>query len=234
MISRAMVLAAAGMVGAGAAHAQVLDAGDPVVTIRPTISRTLVPPNYPIESRRSDEEGEVGVTVCVDIVGNVVAADMSRSSGYQRLDDATMSWVRSGLRFKPARAGDTEVAVCNYVFTYVWDLHAGRTIDPTKSYLAWNDVQPEDRPTIATQVNGPIYPPKAIAAQTEGTVRLSLCITPFGRMVSATPLEGDKDSGLVSATSSWIGRFMFNPGKQDGQTVGVCGFPIKYVSKLPS
>jgi TonB family protein len=235
MIVRAMVLAAAVMAGAGAAHAhaQVLDAGDPAVTERPSIRQSMRTPSLPAGSKGIREHGEVGLTVCVDVTGNVVAAGMSKSSGYQLLDEATLAWIRSGLNFKPALSGNKPVAVCNYVFTYVWNYGSGKK-DVTESYVAWSDIKPEERPSIATQVNGPFYPPKAVLGRIEGTVRLSLCITPFGRMVSATPIEGDMDSSLISATSSWIGRFTFNPGKQDGQTVGVCGFPIKYVWELPS
>lgn len=234
MIFRAIVLAAAVAVGAGAgaAHAQVLDANDPAVTERPFIRQSTREPSLPKGEKTVREYGEVGLTVCVDVAGNIVAADMSRSSGHQLLDEATLAWVRSGLSFKPALTGNKPVAVCNYVFTYVWNRDGKK--DATKGYLTWSDLKPEERPSIATQVNGPIYPPKAVSGRIEGAVRLSLCITPFGRVVSSTAIEGDKDSGLVAATSNWIGRFTFNPGQKDGAPVGVCGFPVKYDWKLPN
>lgn len=230
---RTIALTVALMVVAGEAHAQVLDAFDPAITARPRPDRSKRVPKYPIESNRSNEQGEVTLVVCIDDSGKVVAADMSKSSGYAALDEATMNWILSGPRFEPAYSGDKAVPVCNYVFTYVWSKHDRRAQDPTAQYLAWADLKPEERPSISSQVNGPIYPPVAIAKGVEGPVRLSLCITPFGRVTSTKPLEGDQESGLIRATSSWIGRFTFNPGKKNGEPVGVCGFPIKYDWVLP-
>lgn len=234
MIFRALAFAAVFSAATGAAHAQVLDAFDPAVTERPRPDLNMRAPSYPNDGTRYNQQGEVVLVVCVDVTGKVVGADMTKSSGYPALDEATMNWIRSSPKFVPARAGDKPVAVCNYVFTYVWSLSGRTPHDPMADYLAWDDIKAEDRPSIAAQVNGPIYPPVAAAKRIAGPVRLSLCITPFGRVASATAIEGDTQSGLVRATSSWIGRFTFNPGKKDGKPVGVCGFPIKYDWALPN
>lgn len=234
MILRILIAAALVAAGVGVASAQtVFDARDPAITERPSIGLKFRIPVYPQQSKAFGEQGEVTVNVCVDVSGRVVAADMVQGSGYSRLDQATVDWIRSGPKFEPARSGNTPVAVCNYIFTYVWRIPGKREIDPTKMYLDWDDLSREDRPAIIEQVNGPIYPPAALAAGIAGPVRLSMCISPYGRMVSAKVIEGDEKSGLAAATKYWIGRFIFSPGKKDGAPVGVCGFPIQYDWKLP-
>ncbi len=62
------------------------------------------PPEYPTISRRNGEEGRVEVKVLVDHQGVPLRAQISRSSGFPRLDtsarQATMRW-----RYQPAPQG---------------------------------------------------------------------------------------------------------------------------------
>lgn len=235
MISRILLAAALVVAGALPAVAQtVYDARDPLITERPRPARNIVPPSFPNDARRYNLQGEVMLVVCVDAAGKIVGADMTKSSGYPVLDEATLNWIRSGPKWEPAYIGDKAVAVCNYVFTYVWDQQGRHKKDPTQDYLAWDDIKAADRPSIATQVNGPIYPPSAFASKTAGPVRLSLCISPDGRVVTFKAAEEGLDVNLVNATASWVGRFTFTPGTKDGKPVGVCGFPLKYVWELPN
>jgi len=59
-------------------------------------------PNYPAASRRLDEEGTVLVRVRVGTDGRVIAAELLRSSGYPRLDEAAVAHARRAWRFVPA------------------------------------------------------------------------------------------------------------------------------------
>jgi len=71
MIFRAISLAAAVAVGTGAAHAQTpLDANDPAATAKPILDvGKFRPLTYPAASRRSYEEGETTITLCVSAAG---------------------------------------------------------------------------------------------------------------------------------------------------------------------
>lgn len=58
-------------------------------------------PTYPVMSKRMDEEGTVVLRFLVSAEGKVLQAEVEKSSGYKRLDDA----ARNGLAactFEPA------------------------------------------------------------------------------------------------------------------------------------
>jgi len=52
------------------------------------------PPRYPIDSRRAREQGTVVLKVTVGLDGRVAQIDVSRSSGFDRLDRAALGAVR--------------------------------------------------------------------------------------------------------------------------------------------
>ncbi len=59
-------------------------------------------PAYPAQSRRLGETGKVVLRVTLDERGSVARANVERSSGYPRLDEAALGAVR-GWRCTPAR-----------------------------------------------------------------------------------------------------------------------------------
>ena len=68
-------------------------------------------PGYPSISRRLGEQGTTQMRVCLDAQGSPQSVDVSRSSGFERLDTAAVQAVRK-WRFEPARRGSTPVADC--------------------------------------------------------------------------------------------------------------------------
>lgn len=59
-------------------------------------------PAYPPASRRAGEAGSVVVSVLVGVDGRVADAEVARSSGYGRLDNAAIRQALSAWRFRPA------------------------------------------------------------------------------------------------------------------------------------
>jgi protein TonB len=68
-------------------------------------------PNYPLQSRRRGEQGQVVLRVQVDAHGLPVQVEIQQGSGHARLDAAALDAVRR-WRFVPARRGD-EAIVAN-------------------------------------------------------------------------------------------------------------------------
>src|ERR1051326_39683 len=66
------------------------------------IAETHTIPPYPMIGVRLGHEGTVRLAISLDEDGNVVAAQVERSSGYQELDAAAVTWVRSHWRYRPA------------------------------------------------------------------------------------------------------------------------------------
>jgi periplasmic protein TonB len=79
----------------------------PVLTKEPVKTAALVnsanceKPEYPSASRRLEEEGTVSLRFLVGVDGKVVQAEVEKSSGYKRLDEAARAGL-SRCAFKPA------------------------------------------------------------------------------------------------------------------------------------
>jgi len=67
------------------------------------IAHTHTIPPYPPLSRRLGEQGTVELKLTVGADGHVQTAELLKSSGSERLDDAARSWVASHWRYHPAK-----------------------------------------------------------------------------------------------------------------------------------
>lgn len=74
---------------------------DPVRTAAVVNSANCEKPEYPSASRRLEEEGTVSLRFLVGADGKVVQAEVEKSSGYKRLDEAARAGL-SRCAFKPA------------------------------------------------------------------------------------------------------------------------------------
>lgn len=102
----------------------------PAVTLKskPKPGRRFEKPEYPSAALRAGEEGEVVVSACVDKDGRMSDVKLVKSSGSQRLDDATLKGLPR-TRLDPAIGTDGKpIAMCNppYQFTLVWDLEEAK------------------------------------------------------------------------------------------------------------
>jgi protein TonB len=67
-------------------------------------------PNYPAVSRRLGEQGKVVVRVFIGVDGLPQRAELSRSSGFDRLDNAALDYVMK-CRYVPGKVGGTPQAM---------------------------------------------------------------------------------------------------------------------------
>lgn len=82
---------------------------DPGIVARPAFDpdRSTMP-EYPIESLRAREHGEVTLELCVSEAGVVVDSAIAKSSSHERLDQASLAWVNAAT-FTPARTSEGPV-----------------------------------------------------------------------------------------------------------------------------
>ncbi|WP_174274320.1 energy transducer TonB [Sphingomonas bacterium] len=73
-----------------------------------------VAPRYPVESRRSHEEGTVRLRVLISPEGRVEEVAVAKSSGFDRLDDAALDAVRK-WRFRPGTQAGTPVEAVGFL-----------------------------------------------------------------------------------------------------------------------
>ena len=98
--------------------APVVVAAAPVRTGAVVNSANCEKPEYPSASRRLEEEGTVSLRFLVGVDGKVIQAEVDKSSGFRRLDEA----ARAGLakcQFKPATVdGKPEQAWASMKYTW--------------------------------------------------------------------------------------------------------------------
>ncbi len=81
-----------------------------VFTPARSIASTHTTPEYPFISRRLREQGTLRLKLTIDEKGSVSQAVVVNSSGFQRLDEAAVNWVKSHWRYTPAMQGTKAVA----------------------------------------------------------------------------------------------------------------------------
>lgn len=91
---------------------------EPVRTGAVVNSTNCEKPEYPSASRRLEEEGTVFLRFLVGADGKVVQAEVEKSSGYKRLDEAARAGL-SRCQFKPATVdGKPEQAWASMKYTW--------------------------------------------------------------------------------------------------------------------
>jgi protein TonB len=91
---------------------QVVTPPTPPVTFTPAraIRASHTIPEYPFVSRRLREQGTLRLKLTVDEKGLVTEAVVVNSSGFQRLDEAAVKWVKAQWRYTPAMRGTQAVS----------------------------------------------------------------------------------------------------------------------------
>ncbi|MEP7210568.1 MAG: energy transducer TonB [Alphaproteobacteria bacterium] len=95
----------------------------PGLTSRPSRAKSDSLPVYPTDSVRKGEAGVTALTICITTDGRLVDIKLAHSSGFARLDEATIAWARTA-RFNPATINGDPVNVCGYALEYAWKLGA--------------------------------------------------------------------------------------------------------------
>ena len=83
----------------------------PAITYSPAqaLLATHTTPEYPALSRRLREEGTLRLRLTITAGGAVETAMVEQSSGFSRLDQAAVDWVKGHWRYAPAMRGSTPV-----------------------------------------------------------------------------------------------------------------------------
>jgi protein TonB len=82
---------------------------EPAVVVDQTRARALLAthttPDYPPVSRRLGEQGTLKLKLLITPQGTVGEATVETSSGFKRLDETAVQWVKSHWRYQPAFQG---------------------------------------------------------------------------------------------------------------------------------
>jgi protein TonB len=87
--------------------------------------RPLVEPDYPPQSKRLGEEGATILRLYITEEGRVAEAQIAKSSGFPRLDEAAVKHALRAWKFLPGTEGGKPVAMW-YDFRVVWKIEKER------------------------------------------------------------------------------------------------------------
>jgi TonB family protein len=91
----------------------------PSLAIDRSLIAELLSSFYPPASIAAKEEGTAGLIMCVDSSGRSREASIFRSSGYKRLDDVSLIFVRN-MPLKPATLSRRPVDFCGHAIHLAW------------------------------------------------------------------------------------------------------------------
>jgi TonB family protein len=158
-----------------------------------------VPP-YPSQSKELGESGDTLVRVFIGKDGVPVDAKLEKSSGYNRLDNAAVSWVKNTWRWMPP---NTDCAVVNTLIKIGWAATAD-AIGPL-------DV---DLRLVASESD---YPADARAKKEEGVTELQILLTEVGGVQSAHVAKSSGYSDLDAKARDVVTNLAFTTATVSGR-----------------
>lgn len=167
-------------------------------------------PEYPRESLAAEQTGLVRVRIHVTASGELRGVSLIQSSGFARLDNATVDAL-SRCKFAPAtRAG--KAIDSSFTLEYNWNL--------------------EGPPPGGAESCRPEYPVEAVRAEEQGKTRLRFQMDAAGR---AQHIEIDQSSGsarLDEAAMASLRRCQFKPRAAQGVSTTAQTFTVEFVWRL--
>jgi TonB family protein len=162
-------------------------------------------PPYPPQSKELGESGNTLMRVFIGKDGVPVDVKLEKSSGYNRLDDAAMSWVKNTWRWNPP---NTDCSVVNTLIQLSWAATAG-AIDP-------HDI---DLRLVASDSD---YPAEARAKKEEGVTELQVLLTEIGAVQNVRVAKSSGYSDLDAKASEVVTNLAF-------KTATVSGTPARSI-----
>src|SRR5579885_1155086 len=172
----------------------------------PSNNHAATSDDYPLLSVSLGEQGDAVISLTVGADGAVSDAHILRSSGFARLDDASISLAQQRWRYNPATKNGAPIA-CRMEAEIRWRLE-------------FSPEQLEKSPVIVKRADLSDYPADAIAKHEEGIAVVTIAITPGG---SVSSVNGGRSSGYSYLDGKSLDiaktRWRFRPATMDGEPV---------------
>lgn len=167
-------------------------------------------PEYPRESLAAEETGQVRLRMHVTASGELRGVSLIQSSGFARLDNATIEAL-SRCKFAPAtRAG--KAMDSSFPLEYNWRL--------------------EGPPPGRADSCRPEYPVEAVKAEEQGKTRLRFQMDAAGRAQHIEIQQSSGSARLDEAALASLRRCQFKPGASQGVSSTAQTFTVEFVWRL--
>ncbi len=176
--------------------------------------------DYPLLSTSLGEEGNVVISLTVQADGTVSDVHVQHSSGFARLDDASVAIAAQRWRYNPATRNGTPIA-CRLLAEILWRLE-------------FSPEELEHTPIIVERAAPSDYPSGAIARHEVGLTVVAILITPGGSLSNVNMVRSsgyaDLDSKSLEIAKS---RWRFGPATMNGEPVKTVVF-VAVIWSLPA
>lgn len=176
---------------------------DPNPAVVPVTATHQTPP-YPALSQFAGEKGETVLKVIIAEDGSVSDSVLYQTSGYPRLDDAAVSYVKKVWRWeRPMR--NCKPTTIETLVNVVWNLKGE---------------SPRDYPYIGETLDAADYPPDALRKKEHGIVGVMVSYSETGEPTawSVVSTSGYDDLDTAAAQIA-CKRWQFAPMKMNGRPV---------------
>jgi TonB family protein len=211
---------AASASSAASANGGVLACHDPSVTPPVNQSVVSIKDSYPPLSTVLGEEGDVVVSFLVNANGTVSEVKVAQSSGFPRLDEATLRAAQQ-LLYTPAKSAGRTVA-CRNELRVRWRLTGDGSEEAAES-AALNFVVP---PKSA-------WPAGALAGGKEGASAVGVYIDTAGKVLHARVLKSSGTPELDDAAVAYVQKLRLKPAEVERKPVTTSIILVVIWSKEP-
>jgi TonB family protein len=172
--------------------------------LSPKAATHTLPP-YPPQSKELGESGNTLMRVFIGKDGVPVDVKLEKSSGYNRLDDAAMLWVKNTWKWYPP---NTDCSVVNTLVQTTWATTA-------------SDFNPSD-PDLRLVASDSDYPAEARAKKEEGITELQVLLDQIGSVQNLRVAKSSGYSDLDAKAREVVANLAF-------RTATVSGSPARSI-----
>lgn len=226
----------------------------PRLGVNPSSLGSIMAKHYPLESILKREVGETTIAMCITDAGKIVNPFVQKSSGSQRLDDASQSFLRS-VPISPATLDGKTVPYCGYTFAVAWSLPppgpspspAGAPPPPALIFPKLLEIDGAhslgepgvERPKLGipsdvlAELMRNFYPKQSLKAREEGETTLIMCVSDKGKVLNTAVFRSSGFERLDNATKTLMATVPMKPALLKGEPVLFCNYPVSVVWLMP-
>lgn len=213
----------------------------PRLGVNPSSLGSIMAKHYPLESIVKRDVGETTIAMCITDAGKIVNPFVQKSSGSQRLDDASQSFLRS-VPISPATLDGKTVPYCGYTFAVAWSLPPPALIFPKLLEMdgAHSLGEPGiERPKLGipsdvlAELMRNFYPKQSLKAREEGETTLIMCVSDKGKVLNTAVFRSSGFERLDNATKTLMATVPMKPALLNGEPVLFCNYPVSVVWLMP-
>lgn len=181
----------------------------------PANEHIITAEDYPAISRAQHEEGSVILKILVTEDGHATDAQVVKSSGFPRLDQAAAETVMREWLYKPAIKDGRPIAV-------QLEVRVNFKMKPSEHSIM---IKPED-PYLVVVMGPKDYPAAALAQKEEAVIGFMVVVSEDGKISMIRPTTAGGAPDLEQASMDIVKTWHLKPAERDGKPIKTVISPV--------